>query len=98
VLQIEQSIKLCRFLACTAAGAAASAASSGSVLTAAPAVDDLKGKLKSAVDAAVNFILESLPGLNLIEDKAVALAEAAQVGGAGQGAGVVVGQQQQMQQ
>jgi hypothetical protein len=76
-LQIEQSIKLCRFLACTAAGTAAIAAGSAA---AAPVVEALKTQLKSEVDAAVGFILENLASLSLMEDKAVALAEASQVG------------------
>lgn len=74
--QIEQSIKLCRFLACTAAGTAATAAGSAA---AAPVVEALKTQLKSEVDAAVGFILDNLASLSLMEDKAVALAEASQV-------------------
>lgn len=83
--QIEQCVKLCRFLACTAAGTAASAAAAGSsggaaaAAAAAPVVDALKTQLKAEVDAAVAFILESLPALSLMEDRAVALTEAAQV-------------------
>lgn len=83
LMQIEQSVKLCRFLACTAAGAAASAAgSSGSAAAeaaAAPVLEALKVQLKGEVDAAVGFILENLAALTLLEDRAVALAEAAQV-------------------
>lgn len=75
--QIEQSIKLCRFLACTAAGTAASA---GSSAAAAPVLEALKTQLKTEVDAAVGFILENLAALSLMEDKAVALSEASQVG------------------
>jgi hypothetical protein len=75
-LQIEQFIKLCRFLACTAAGTAATAAGSAA---AAPAVEAVKTQLKSEVDAAVGFILDNLASLSLMEDKAVALAEASQV-------------------
>jgi hypothetical protein len=79
--QIEQSIKLCRFLACTAAGTAATAAgSSGSTAAAAaPEVVALKAQLQAEVEASVAFILDNLAGLSLMEDRAVALAEAAQV-------------------
>ena len=79
--QIEQSVKLCRFLACTAAGTAASAAGSscGAAAAAVPVLEALKAQLKAEVDAAVGFILENLAALTLMEDRAVALAEAAQV-------------------
>lgn len=43
-------------------------------------MEALKKQLQSEVDAAVGFILENLAALSLLEDKAVALAEASQVG------------------
>ena len=55
-LQIEQSVKLCRFLACTAAGTAASAAGSsgGTAAAAVPVLEALKAQLKAEVDTAVS--------------------------------------------
>jgi hypothetical protein len=44
-----------------------------------PVLEALKAQLKAEVDAAVGFILENLAALTLMEDRAVALAEAAQV-------------------
>lgn len=91
-MQIEQSVKLCRFLACTAAGAAASFTGSAvAEAAAAPVLEALKTQLKSEVDAAVGFILEHLAALTLLEDRAVALAEAAQVCGEEKGQGGVGG-------
>lgn len=43
-------------------------------------MEALKKQLQSEVDAAVGFVLENLAALSLLEDKAVALAEASQVG------------------
>lgn len=43
-------------------------------------MEALKKQLQTEVDAAVGFILENLAALSLLEDKAVALAEASQVG------------------
>jgi hypothetical protein len=79
--QIEQSVKLCRFLACTAAGTAATAAGSSGSAAAAAAPEELalKSQLKAEVEAAVGFILDNIAGLSLMEDRAIALAEAAQV-------------------